>query len=142
MTLKPRHARLASVLALSLTVGITLTGCSVGDVVRQQAGTVACSLITPVIDQVANDVQNVVNTIGIDPTQALTNLKAARTVLQGISTQVTGGTQIGDVQAAVNSLDKLIPLVESAATGSVDTAAIAKLQKQLSTEITTLTNMC
>lgn len=142
MTLRSRHHRLTSVLALSLAAGIALSGCSVGNVVRQQAGTAACSLITPVIDQVTADVQDAVGTSGVDPAQAVAKLKAARTVLQGISAQVTEGAQLGDVQAAVSTLDKLIPLVESAATGSVDTAAIAKLQKQLAAEITTLTKVC
>lgn len=142
MTQKPRHHRLVSALALSLAAGISLSGCSVGEVVRQQAGTAACSLITPFIDQVATDVQDAVSTTGVDPAQAVAKLKAARTVLQGISAQVTEGAQLSDVQAAVNTLDKLIPLIESAATGSADTAAIAKLQKQLAAEITTLTKIC
>ncbi|MBX3104051.1 MAG: hypothetical protein KF867_03660 [Cryobacterium sp.] len=143
MNRRTRHIRQSAVVATAVAVVVALSGCSVGDVVRQQASSAACALITPVIDQVTKDVQAAVNASGIDPAQALVNMKAARTVLQTINGQVTDGAQAGSMQAVLDTLDQLIPLVESAANGAATgQVAIDKLQTQLSDQVTTLTKAC
>ncbi|WP_085370058.1 hypothetical protein [Leifsonia sp. NCR5] len=128
--------------AVSLAAPLLLSGCSIGETVSQQAQNAACTLVTPVIDSVASDIDAALKSSTLDPTTAADQLGAARTILAPIAKQMPDGPQATAAQKVVDTIDQLITVLKAEAKGQATGTSSDKLTKQLSEQIKALTTLC
>lgn len=133
---------IVAAIAVALAAPLLLSGCSVGESVSKQAQSAACSLVTPITDQVASDIDAALKSAVLDPAAAIDQLKAARTILAPVAAQLPAGDQQTAVQNVVDTIDKLIPVLEAEATGSTKSTSSDALTKKLSDQIKALTTLC
>ncbi|MBO1741627.1 hypothetical protein [Leifsonia sp. TF02-11] len=137
-----RPVRIVAATAVAMTVPLLLSGCSIGEKVSMQAQNVGCSLVTPVADSMAADIDAALKSAVLDPSAAIGRLQAARTVLAPIGDQMPAGQQQTAVQNVVDTIDTLIPVLKAESTGSTTGTSSDILTKKLSEQMKALTTLC
>ncbi|MBN9632157.1 MAG: hypothetical protein J0I18_16335 [Actinobacteria bacterium] len=138
----PTRPVLVAATAVALTAPLFLSGCSIGDTVSKQAQNAACSLVTPITDKVAADIDAALKSAVLDPAAAIDQLKAARTILGPIADQIPVGEQKTAVQNVVDTIDQLIPVLKAESIGSTTGTSSDVLTKKLSEQMKALTTLC
>ena len=139
-----RTGRIAAAIATAALSGALLAGCSsVGEIAAQEAGNAACTIITPVIEQVATDVQPAVADIPVDPAAAEKNLQAAKVLLDTVASQIAEGAATSAADTASTAIDGLIEQAQALEAGeTIDQRRVDELSSELQTALSTASGVC
>lgn len=139
-----RAARIATAATAALALIATLSGCSiVGDVASEQLAGVGCAVATPIVEQVATDVQTSIGDLTGDPAAARQNLQTTSAVLTAAASQITDPALTEALETATGAVDGLILQAQALeTTGSLDQAQVDQLNQDLTAALTDITGMC
>ncbi|WP_147295947.1 MULTISPECIES: hypothetical protein [Actinomycetes] len=107
-----------------------------------QAKNAACSLVAPIAEQVTSDIDTALKSAVVNPAAAAEQLTMARGVLAPVADQLPSGQQKTGVQAVVDTIDQLLPVLKKEAAGAPSEPSSDALRQKLSQQVRTLTAPC
>jgi hypothetical protein len=125
-----------------LVTPLLLAGCAMDGITVAKPQNPACGLMTPIIDRVTSDIDAAMKSAALDPNSAIDQLKTARAIVAPIADQLPESRQATAAQDVVDTIDRLIPILNAEAAGTTTTAGSDELTRQLSKQMKALTTLC